>query len=286
VDEETARREHAYREREKELDGLYQLAALFSRRVEDTQSLLTDTAEIVRDSMQYAEIATVSIVVDELTVVASPASGMSSTATIDQHRVAHTYDGDRQVVIHVAYLQLPSPNAGSLSIERREKRLIESAARLLANVLLRREAMIALEKKNIALREVLHQIERDKADALRDVSATLETLVLPYVHELSRSADLQSPERRTVAVLEAELRQLINQDLRRGISAMRTLTPREAEIAGLIRNGLSTKEIAEVLNIAVPTVQRHRNTIRKKLGLRRTGTSMTSYLRFTDLTTM
>jgi DNA-binding CsgD family transcriptional regulator len=72
----------------------------------------------------------------------------------------------------------------------------------------------------------------------------------------------------------------MNQDAALSMPAMRELTPREAQVAGLIRNGLSTKEIAEFLHIALPTVQRHRNTIRRKLGLRRSASNLTTFLRF------
>ena len=45
------------------------------------------------------------------------------------------------------------------------------------------------------------------------------------------------------------------------------LTPREREIAGLIRVGRSTSEIAEALYISPSTVSFHRKNLRRKLGL-------------------
>jgi DNA-binding NarL/FixJ family response regulator len=46
------------------------------------------------------------------------------------------------------------------------------------------------------------------------------------------------------------------------------LTPRETEVVKLVAEGLSTKEIAEVLTISHKTVERHRANVLEKLGLR------------------
>jgi len=47
------------------------------------------------------------------------------------------------------------------------------------------------------------------------------------------------------------------------------LTERELEILQLIAGGLSDREIAETLNIAVNTVKKHASTIYGKLGVKR-----------------
>jgi len=46
------------------------------------------------------------------------------------------------------------------------------------------------------------------------------------------------------------------------------LTPVEVAISTMIRNGLSTKEIAQLRCISAATVRRHRENIRRKLGLK------------------
>ena len=57
------------------------------------------------------------------------------------------------------------------------------------------------------------------------------------------------------------------------------LSPREMEICAMIKNGASSKDIAEALDIALVTVQKHREVIRKKLGLTNKNINLTTHLR-------
>jgi DNA-binding NarL/FixJ family response regulator len=67
-----------------------------------------------------------------------------------------------------------------------------------------------------------------------------------------------------------------------GKSDIRDLSLREIEIIKLIKEGLSSKEMAARLNIAVRTVEVHRYNILKKLNLKNTA-SLISFINNTDL---
>ena len=56
------------------------------------------------------------------------------------------------------------------------------------------------------------------------------------------------------------------------------LTSRELEVARLVRQGLSNKEIAEDLIISLSTVEFHRNNLRDKMGLKRNRTNLRAVL--------
>jgi DNA-binding NarL/FixJ family response regulator len=58
---------------------------------------------------------------------------------------------------------------------------------------------------------------------------------------------------------------------RRSTPALRKLTPREREIALLLEEGLSNKEIAARLSIQVATVKHHVHSVLEKLHVRRRG---------------
>lgn len=48
-----------------------------------------------------------------------------------------------------------------------------------------------------------------------------------------------------------------------------SLSPREREVANLVRLGMSNKEVAQQLNIALCTVEYHRANLREKMGLKK-----------------
>ena len=56
------------------------------------------------------------------------------------------------------------------------------------------------------------------------------------------------------------------------------LTPKEIRVASLIKEGRTTKEIAELLGMSVAAIDFHRNNIRKKLGLRNKKANLISHL--------
>lgn len=58
-----------------------------------------------------------------------------------------------------------------------------------------------------------------------------------------------------------------------------TLSPREVQVCEYIRRGMSNKEIGELLSLSPMTVEKHRHSIRKKLGLTNTDVNLSSYLR-------
>ena len=57
-----------------------------------------------------------------------------------------------------------------------------------------------------------------------------------------------------------------------------TLTPTELRITLLIRNRLTTDEIAKHMYISSETVKSHRKNIRKKLGLNKSNHNLCVYL--------
>lgn len=138
-----------------------------------------------------------------------------------------------------------------------------------------------LEEANTALKVVLHQIEQDKQNLETDIHNNMRRLVLPLVNQLASQA-LPGREKRLIATLKLRLTELTKPYIRHLSTINSMLTPQELEIAFLIRDGFTSKEIADQLNLSITTISFHRRNLRRKLDLRNTGTNLRSFLMTLD----
>jgi DNA-binding NarL/FixJ family response regulator len=83
-----------------------------------------------------------------------------------------------------------------------------------------------------------------------------------------------------INILETNLRELVKSYGRAASlgAAYQQLTPIEAQVASMVRQGLATKAIAKTLNVSSGTVDIHRKHIRKKLGLDSKAINLHSHL--------
>jgi len=134
-----------------------------------------------------------------------------------------------------------------------------------------------LEESNIALKVLLEHREHDRMRLEENVLANVRQLVSPYVEKL-RLQKLDIRSRNLVEIIEARLAEIAAPFLKRLTDMHRVLTPREIDVAVLVREGRTSKEIAELLNVSVSGVDFHRKKIRKKLGLANEKANLRSYL--------
>lgn len=125
-----------------------------------------------------------------------------------------------------------------------------------------------LGELNTALKVLLNQRERDKAELEERLLVTVKELVLPYVDELKKKR-MDAQETAYVNILEANLRNILSPFTHKLSSKYLNLTNREVRIADLIKEGRSSKEIADLMNVTDSTVNIYRYRIRKKLGLKK-----------------
>jgi PAS domain S-box-containing protein len=134
-----------------------------------------------------------------------------------------------------------------------------------------------LLEANTALRVLLKKREEDRTELEKNVLNNVNELVLPYLHEV-RKGRLSEKQQWQIDMLESSLNHIISPFSRRLSGNYISLTPTERQVANLIKSGYKNKEIAEFLNLSPRTIEYHRNSIRKKLGLTHSGTNLHAYL--------
>ena len=140
-----------------------------------------------------------------------------------------------------------------------------------------REQARSLEESNIALKVLLDHRDKDRQELERTVLSNVKGLVLPYIEKL-KGARLKPRERTLVDIAATHLEDIISPFLQNVANADIILTPQEMQVAALIKDGQSSKEIAQVLNIAEATVNFHRKNLRIKFGLHNRRMNLRSHL--------
>jgi DNA-binding CsgD family transcriptional regulator len=123
-----------------------------------------------------------------------------------------------------------------------------------------------LSELNAALKVLLIQRDEDKRELEEKVMANVKELLLPYLEEL-KTGRLDARNKVQVSILEANLKNIISPFTHRLSSKYSGFTPREIQVANLIRQGKSTKEIAEYVGVSRSAINLYRNGIRSKLGI-------------------
>ncbi len=134
-----------------------------------------------------------------------------------------------------------------------------------------------LEEANTALKVLLKRGEQDKNELEEKVLSNIRELALPYLEKL-KQGELDTKQMLYVSILESNLNDIISPFLQKLSSQYVNLTPTEIQVANLVREGKSTKEIADLLNISKRAIEFHRNNIRDKLGLKKEKANLRSYL--------
>ena len=135
-----------------------------------------------------------------------------------------------------------------------------------------------LEEMNTALRVLLNQRETDKVEMEDRILANIKNLVLPYLDQLGATlkTDLQ---RNYLSILSANLNEIVSPFTQRLSAKYMHFTPREIQVADLIRDGRGTKDIAEILMVSESSIVFHRHNIRRKLGIVERKVNLRSYLK-------
>lgn len=132
----------------------------------------------------------------------------------------------------------------------------------------------ALEQKNIALREIISQIELEKIRIKEEIEANMNLVLNPILERLKA-------DRRFQKYADLIMHNINGMTSSYGINLKsngKNLTPREMEICNLVKGGLVNKDIASLLHVSSRTIEKHRQKIRCKLGITNKDINLTSFL--------
>lgn len=163
-----------------------------------------------------------------------------------------------------------------LTAQTENRQRAESALREKATELEAQSASLA--EANAALKVLLKQRDQDRRELEENVLANVNELVRPHLARL-RGKNMGRKAKELLDVIESNLDDIISPLARKLVIEFTRLSPAETQIANLIRQGRSTKEIAAVMGLATCTIDFHRHNIRRKLGLRHKGINLATYLK-------
>lgn len=265
--------ETALRERIKELNCLYGIAQLGERHLDSLEAFLQDLVNFLPASWQYPEVTCARI---EFKGQTYRSHGFKVTRWRLSSRI-HEYNAPAGE-LSIFYLEARPP-ADEGPFLKEERALIDAVAERIGTLSMRISAELelqemnrqltvertTLQETNAALRTVLSRIEEEKQEIQRDLRQNVEKILMPILHALLLEAPKK--QRKYVEILRDNLEDITSPFVGDLSRTHRSLTPTEIGICNLIRSGLRTKEIAELRGVSLATVNRHREHIRRKLGI-------------------
>jgi DNA-binding CsgD family transcriptional regulator len=122
----------------------------------------------------------------------------------------------------------------------------------------------SLEEKNNMLTQILNQREEFQNNLESTISKNLEKFIKPLLNYLKKNTD-----KKDIDLISAIIDEIIYPITKKRPNVISNLTPRELQIASLIKEGYQSKEIADKLFVTQKAIDYHRLNIRKKLNLDR-----------------
>ena len=138
------------------------------------------------------------------------------------------------------------------------------------------KANLELLDTNRALTSLARNIDREMEEAEKNIANILRSRILPLLEDFQKNASFKK-YRAEIEALILFLHEL-TPGLRKDNKIVLSLSAMELRIAAMIKNGLTSTDIANVMHISLDTVKSHRRNIRKKLKLTNSRINLASYL--------
>ena len=281
---ETDKVKNALRERIKELNCLYGISQLAERYLHSLDDLLQELVKYLPHSWQYSEVTCARILFK------------GKTYTSDRFEVTSWRQSARIYMYHepvgevgIFYLE-ECPPADEGPFLKEERALLDTVAEQIGTIATRMSAEMelqeanrqltlerqALQEANTALRILLSRIEQEKQEIHGDIKTNVEKILMPILHALA--SQLSPSQVKYVEMLQNNLEEISSPFISKLSLSYHSMTPTEIAICNMIRNGMRTKEIAEMRGVSEATINRHREKIRRKLKITNQDVNLATFL--------
>jgi len=281
---EPDRVEFALRERIKELNCLYGVSQLAERYLYSLDDLLQELVNFLPHSWQYPDITCARILFKGKTYMS------------DQFQVTNWRQLSRIYMYHEAvgecsifYLE-ECPPADEGPFLKEERALLDAVAEQIGTIATRISADLelqeinrqltlerkALQEANTALRLVLARIEQEKQEIYSDIKMNVDKILMPILYALA--IQLTPAQKKYMEMLQANLEEITSPFISQLSLSYHSMTPTEIAICNMVRNGMRTKEIAEMRGVSEATINRHREKIRRKLKITNQDVNLATFL--------
>jgi PAS domain S-box-containing protein len=159
--------------------------------------------------------------------------------------------------------------------EIRERKRAEQALKKREKELKNKTAQ--LQELNSALKVLLMKKDEDRVDLEEKMVNNVRELVFPYLVKLN-NGKLPHQEKAYVDIIESNLKDMLSPFARSLTHSYLGLTPSEIQVANLIKQGKTTKEIAKLSHLSPRTIEFHRDNIRTKLGIKNKKVNLRTHL--------
>jgi PAS domain S-box-containing protein len=134
-----------------------------------------------------------------------------------------------------------------------------------------------LQEMNTAMRVILDKRIEDHQRMEELIRLNLKELIDPFLNRLENSG-LRRTQKQLLEVIRMNLEEVVGSSMPEFSNKYYMFSPNELQVANLIRQGKTSKEVARLLNLSVRTVDSYRDSIRKKLGLKNKKINLRTYL--------
>ena len=277
--------EASLRGRVKMLTCLLDISQVLESHRSDLPALLTEVVRLLPPAWQYPDVCRARLVFDDQEY-RSPAFRLSNW----KQEADIVVLGQKRGVIEVYYLdQMPDCDEGPFL--KVESNLLICVAERVANVVEHEQTeqklqatlkelrveRAALQQSNVALHSALERVTAERQATQEAIVTNVDNVLMPLLRTLDQ--ELPADKKRYVSLLRDNLREITSPFADKLSRAFMSLTAVEIRICQMIRDGLTTKDIAQTRNVSPATVARQRERIRHKLGLIGTDANLATYLR-------